>query len=344
MAGTTAERIGIGIVGAGSIARAHHVPGFRAIPGVELVGVVNRSPESSSKAAAEFGFGKTYDHWRELIDDPEVDAVVVATWPYLHAPVTLAALDAGKHVLTQARMAANADEAHDMLGASQDHPELTAMIVPAPTSTWGDRAIERTLADGAIGDLRTVRLVWGGSVSGGAPDPWRRQKRYSGTNIMAVGILYECLARWLGHATSVQARTEIYASTGAGPDGTEHFDVPDYVAISAEFAGRVHATLEISAHAAFGGPNCAHLFGTVGTLRVDFDAKTLELATTASPGYRAVEIRADERQDWHVEAEFIGAIRGQNEVRLTDFATGVRYMDFTDAVAESAGSGQRIAL
>ena len=344
MTGGAADRIGIGMVGAGNISRARHVPGFKAIPGVELVGVVNRTPESSRQAATEFGFGKTYANWRDLIDDKAVNAVVVATWPYLHAPVTLAALDAGKHVLTQARMATDSDEAHEMLAASRDHPELVTMIVPAPTSLWGDRAIERTLAEGAIGDLRTVRVTWGGSVSGGAPDPWRRQKRYSGNNIMAVGILYECMARWLGHASSVQARTEIYVPSGPGLDWTEHFDVPDYVAIQAEFAGRVHATIEISAHASFGGANSAYLFGTKGTLRVDFDAKTLAVATHGVTDYRPVEIRPDERQDWRVEVDFIGAIRGENEVRLTDFATGVRYMEFTDAVNESAATGQRIPL
>src|SRR6185369_1647321 len=122
MAGGT-DRIGIGMIGAGSISRMRHVPGLKAIPGVELVGVVNRSAESSRQAAQEFGFAKTYPDWRALLDDSAVDAVVVATWPYLHAPVTLAALDAGKHVLTQARMAMNGDEAHEMLATSLEHPE-----------------------------------------------------------------------------------------------------------------------------------------------------------------------------------------------------------------------------
>jgi predicted dehydrogenase len=333
------------MIGAGSIARARHVPGFRAIPGVELVGVINRSPESSKQAAKEFGFARTYRNWAELLDDDAVDAVVVSTWPYLHAPVTLEALDAGKHVLTQARMAMDSDQAHEMLAASLEHPDLVTMIVPAPTSIWGDRTIERTLAQGTIGDLRTVRLTWGGSVSGGAADPWRRQKRYSGNNIMAVGILYECISRWLGHASSVQARTEIFVASGPGatPGSVEHFDVPDYVTIQAEFAGRVHATLEISAHASAGGANSAYLFGSTGTLLVDFDAKTLALSKGGG-AFAPVKIPTAERQDWRVEAEFIGAIRGENEVRLTDFATGVRYMEFTDAVNESAGTGQRVAL
>jgi predicted dehydrogenase len=342
MAGGT-NRIGIGMVGAGSIARARHVPGFKAISGVELVGVTNRSPESSERAQTELGFGRTYDTWRDLIDDPKVDAVVVATWPYLHAPVTIAALESGKHVLTQARMAMNADEAHAMLDASREHPELVTMVVPGPASIFADRAISRALADGAIGDLRTVRLTWGGSVSGGAPDPWRRQKRFSGNNILAVGILYECMARWLGHASAVQARTEVYVPSSAADGDLVHYDVPDYVAIQAEFAGRVHATLEISAHATAGGANSAYLFGSRGTLLVDFDAKTLSLSKdggTLAP----LAIRPEDRQDWRVEAEFIGAIRGQNEVTLTNFEDGVRYMEFTDAVNESAATGQRIPM
>jgi predicted dehydrogenase len=339
-----ADRIGIGMVGAGSIARARHVPGFKAIRGVELVGVVNRSPESSEQARQSLGFGRTYANWRELLDDPKVDAVVVATWPYLHAPVTLAALEAGKHVLTQARMAMNSIEAEEMLAASLEHPELTTMIVPAPTSIWGDRAIQRLLAEGALGDLRTMRLTWGGSVSGGAADPWRRQKRFSGNNIMAVGILYECVSRWLGDATSVQARTEVYETAERSANRTNHLDVPDYVAIQAEFPARVHATVEIAAHTANGGANQALLFGTAKTLRVDFDAKTLALAAAGSSDYVPVEIRPGEAQEWRVEAEFVGAIRGQEQVRLTDFATGVRYMRFTDAVNESAQSGQRIPV
>src|SRR6185369_20833 len=143
-------------------------------------------------------------------------------------------------------MAMDGDEAHEMLATSLEHPELTTMIVPAPTSIWGDRAILRVLASGVLGDLRTMRLTWGGSVSGGAPDPWRRQKRFSGNNVMAVGIIAECVGRWLGSALAVQARTEIFDAASVSDGLIEHYDVPDFVAIQAEYPGRVHATIEIS--------------------------------------------------------------------------------------------------
>ena len=142
----------------------------------------------------------------------------------------------------------------------------------------------------------------------------------------------------------MDARTEVFETTMPGPDGVVHTDVPDYVAVLAEFPGRVHATVEIASYAAFGGSNSVLLFGSTGTLRVDLADQRLEIATAVDPAMRPVEIRPEERADWRVEAEFIGAIRGEEEVRLTDFETGVRYMRFTDAVVESAAIGQRVTL
>ena len=107
--------IRIGIVGAGAITRERHLPGFRAIDGVKVVGVCNRHRESASRVAREFDVAKVYGNWEAMIDDDSIDAIVIGAWPYLHCPVTLAALDAGKHVLTQARMAMNAREAQRML-------------------------------------------------------------------------------------------------------------------------------------------------------------------------------------------------------------------------------------
>ncbi len=340
------ERLGIGFIGAGGIARARHVPGFRAIDGVELVGVVNRTRESSAAAAAELGFGRTYGTWRELVDDPAVDAVCVATWPYLHAPVTLAALGAGKHVLTQARMAMDAGEARAMLAASRAHPELVAMVVPSPFGFFCDATVRRMLAAGELGDLRTARITWAGGVAPTGRDQWRRERRHSGNNLMTLGIVYESLARWLGHATDVVAVTENFAPWQEGPDGdVVPADVADHAVVAAHFPGRVVATFEISAYARSEPPNAVTIAGTEGALRVDFGASTLECAS-ADEGWRfePVTVPDEERGDWRVEAEFVGAIRGTERVRLTDFETGVRYMAFTDAVHESARTGCRVGL
>src|SRR5947209_1794984 len=108
----------VGLIGAGANTRLRHIPGLQALPDVEIVAVCNRRPESTVAVAREYGIQHTYDRWQDLIAEPALDAVVIGTWPYLHCPITLAALDAGKHVLTEARLSRTAAEAHRMLAAA----------------------------------------------------------------------------------------------------------------------------------------------------------------------------------------------------------------------------------
>src|SRR5690242_622735 len=103
-----AKPLRLGLIGAGANTRARHIPGFLAIADVELAAVCNRRPESTAAVAREFNIPRQYEHWQELVADPDLDAVVIGTWPYLHCQITLAALEAGKHVLTEARLSMNA--------------------------------------------------------------------------------------------------------------------------------------------------------------------------------------------------------------------------------------------
>ena len=141
----------VGIVGAGDNTRIKHIPGFRAADGVEIVSVCNRSRASSEKVAGQFEIPKVYDNWLELVEADDTDAICIGTWPYMHCPVTLAALENGKHVLCEARMAMNSQEAHTMLAAARKRPHLVTQVVPSPftfkvtppsrstspTATWG---------------------------------------------------------------------------------------------------------------------------------------------------------------------------------------------------------------
>src|SRR4051812_25213139 len=101
----------IGLIGAGGNTRFRHIPGLQALEGVVLHAVCNRRPESTEALAREFQVPHRYSHWEEVIADRDVDAVIIGTWPYLHCPITLSALAAGKHVLTESRMSMNSAEA-----------------------------------------------------------------------------------------------------------------------------------------------------------------------------------------------------------------------------------------
>jgi predicted dehydrogenase len=337
--------IRVGLVGAGGIARSSHVPRLRAIEGVEITGVVASLPTSTRRAADELAIPTAYPTWEDLVADPAIDAVVIATWPYLHAPVSIAALRAGRHVLCEGRMAMNSDEARAMLAASLARPDRVAMLVPGPFSFFADAAIRRLLGEGAIGTPRTFRATWAGAVGPTGHDQWRRERRFSGNNVLTLGILYESVARWLGQAQDVGAVLVNFAPWQAGPDGSPiRADVADHAIVTARFPGNVVGTFEVSAYARFTPPNAVSIFGTEGALHVDLAAQQIALARPAAALAEAIEIPPTERGAWRVEAAFIGAIRGVEPVTLNDFATGVAYMAFTDAVQASAETGARVRL
>ena len=78
------QLVRLGIVGAGGFTRRFHLPNFLKIPGVEVVAVCNRSVESGQEVAQDFNISTVLTDWQELVSLPQVDAVVIGTWP-LHA-------------------------------------------------------------------------------------------------------------------------------------------------------------------------------------------------------------------------------------------------------------------
>lgn len=345
---TTALRIGV--VGAGRNTRLHHIPKLRKIEGVEIVAVANRTRASSEAAAKELNIPRVHDDWRQLVNDPGIDAVVIGTWPYLHCPITLAALAAGKHVLTEARLAMNADEARQMLAASRARPDLVTQVVPGPTTFLADPMVMQLLAEGYIGELQSVDLhVSTGLVNHDAALTWRMSREYSGVNILSMGIWYECISRWVGPATAVMARTRVATPYRKDPERGERraVDVPDHVEVLADLANGAIARLHWSAVAGFmPGPE-VWLYGSEGTLRLEQlerDNLRLSGARRGDKAMAVIEIPEDKKYRWRVEEEFVSAIRGHEPVRRTSFADAVHYMDFSEAVHISSREGRRVAL
>jgi predicted dehydrogenase len=341
------QPVKIGIVGAGNNTRVRHIPGLQAIEGVEIVSVCNRSRESSQQVADKFDIPKVYDDWRELVSADDTNAIVIGTWPYMHREMTCAVLEAGKHVMCEARMAMNAAEAHAMYKASQAQPHLVAQIVPSPFTFRVDRTIQELLADGYVGDLYAVKIR--GTAPGFADDGplhWRHQKELSGLNTLNMGIWYEGSLRWAGPAARVFARTHTFVAQRRHMEtGTMMpADVPDHVDIVADLVNGAQATYEFSAVSGLGPGPGAWLFGSVGTLHFDQPNGRLFGGKRGDKALQEIAIAPEKEGRWRVEEEFIGAIRGQEVIRYTDFATGVQYMEFTEAVARSAASGQLVSL
>ena len=323
----------VGIIGAGKVAQDRNIPRLKDVPGVQVTHAWSRRPETAHGAATRFDIPVVADDWREIAESPEVDAVVVATPPVLHLPATLAALDAGKHVLCQARMARNLAEAQRMCEAASATSLVTVLYPPLP-GLKGDRMVRRLVQrEGYVGEVTEVRVAAMDLPAAVLPH-WRDDPAVVGVNSMILGILAEVTNRWVGPAASVSAAARSHE--GSGP-------VPDSISISAELESGATMSYHLSSQARFGPGSWVAIYGTRGALVYKLFAEELMGASEGDSELRPLEIPSDEVRMQTTDAEFISAIRG-GPPPSPAFDEGLRYMELCEAVAQSAMTGQRVEM
>ena len=337
------DTIRVGFIGAGGNTRSRHIPGLKAQAGVELAAVANRSVASGRKIAREFGIEKVCADWQEVLNDDSIDAICIGTWPYMHETLTVASLEAGKHVMCEARMAMNSAEGHRMLAASRRHPRLTAQIVPSPMTLPFDQTIIAMISGCFIGELIALdaRIAAGSDFPNpNAPFHWRHDRTLSGNNIMSMGIWYEGMMRWVGPMKTVNAVGQSVINHRRDESGRRQAStIPDHVDITGELELGGQMRLNVTTVAGLAAyPIDIHIFGSEGTLRL-YQAPggqtTLAAGKRGDQRLKDVKIPKSKQGVWRVEEEFINAIRGKEEITHTDFATAVKYMEWTDAVTMS---------
>lgn len=347
------ETIRVGFIGAGANTALQHIPGLRAQDGVDLVGVANRTLESSKIAADKFEIGDPYPTWLDLLEDPDIDAVCIGTWPYMHSTITLAALDNGKHVLCEARMAMNGSEARDMLAASIANPDLVTQVVPPPHLMACEQFLIDLITDGYIGDVVNVniRVTDGSAYPDSDTDAhWRHLRELSGNNVMTTGIWYENLMRLVGPASSVSANAQIVVPHRRGWDGNRTaMTIPDQLDVIYSLAGGGSVNMSVTTvSGTFVPPTEIWIFGTEGTLRIVTNGLSVDpviFGTRKGDDTMAeIDVPGEKRGGWRVEEEFINAIRGIEPVTRSNFTDSLKYMEFTDAIQESWQTGMRVYL
>ena len=344
------ESIRVGLIGAGTNTRVRHIPGLQAVEGVEIVAVANRSRESGQRVADEYGIAQVYDRWADLLAAPDVDAVCIGTWPYMHKILVLAALEQEKHVLTEARLAMNAAEARDMLAAARHKPNLVTQVVPAPFTLEVDRTVQDLIAEGYAGDVLAVDAAVGSAfIDPDAPFMWRHDRNLSGYNIMLTGAWYECLTRLLGPATSVTAVTRVNVPARLDSSGTRRIiTVPDQVEVLYELSSSSIVHLRVSEVTGLAPRDAVWIWGTGGTLQIEVvnngEAAYLRGGRKGDSSLSPIDIPPERKGGWRVEEEFINAIRGLEPVTHNTFETGVQYMEFTEGLTRSAQTRKTVYL
>lgn len=139
-----------GLIGAGDIARKRVAPAIKSIENSELYAVSRARPELAAAFAAEFEVPRWHGDWRSLVADESIDAVYIATPVWLHAEQTIAAANAGKHILCEKPMALNGADCGRMIDACKANNVKLGVAYYRRFYPVLER-VRELLADGTIG-------------------------------------------------------------------------------------------------------------------------------------------------------------------------------------------------
>ena len=234
------SKVGVGVIGVGGISSHVHLPGLRLSPHAEVVALCDSDSERLLQQARAYGVAHTFSAYEELLQDPAVDAVIIATPTFLHAPIALAALAAGKHVLVEKQLGMNYAETVQMYEAAQragvrHMTAFTYRFVPAM------RYLKHLVAQGAIGlprHLRIARIQDMSETSLG----WRQHRSLAGSG--EVGDMgahrIDFCHDVIGPIARVVSLTRTFVPQRTGRDGKPvPADVEDFAVFLAEFADGV---------------------------------------------------------------------------------------------------------
>ncbi|HUT24275.1 MAG TPA: Gfo/Idh/MocA family oxidoreductase, partial [Sumerlaeia bacterium] len=240
------KTIRIGVIGLG-IGR-HHAASYRQHPCAEIVAVADTDKKRLEEVGESLGVAKRYVSGEEMLKAEDLDVVTVATPNKFHAPLTVAALKAGCHVLCEKPMAMTAAEARRMLQASRK-ARRRLMINFSYRFTEQSWALKKQVDTGILGDVYFARTVWHRRRGMPGFGGWFGQKALSGGGpLIDLGVHRLDLALWLmGYPKPVWVMGSAYdpIASAAAKRARKKFDVEDLAVGMVKFDNG--ATLEVEA-------------------------------------------------------------------------------------------------
>ncbi|REK18828.1 MAG: gfo/Idh/MocA family oxidoreductase [Planctomycetota bacterium] len=161
----------------------------------EVKAIASRDKSKAERAAKRLKIPQAYGSYEELLNDPEIDAVYNPLPNHLHVRWSIAALEAGKHVLCEKPIGLSANEGQELVDAAKEHPELKVMeaFMYRHHPQW--QRAKQLATDGSIGELRTVQSFF--SYYNDDADNIRNQSEIGGGGLFDIGCYCISLARFL---------------------------------------------------------------------------------------------------------------------------------------------------
>jgi predicted dehydrogenase len=349
------DTVRVGIIGAGGIARHHHVPSLLKHPAARIVAICDVNRASASALAADLGIDGTYTDYLNMLERVPLDAVVVATSNDQHAPASLAAIRRGLHVLCEKPLALDASGARALVEAAAAAGVVTAVNFsyrPNPAV----RYIKDIIVSGDLGQIYEVSFQY---LQGYLADPdapllsgtvWRVQKKHAGLGVLGdLGSHLIDLARfWFGEIVAVQSMQRTFVHERPTADGGRIVSDGDDVTVALlDFAAGMVATFQTSWSAVpWGNHQRVEIYGSKGSIiyenenqrsiRAVFGSEMAKYRTLAEI---PVPQQYHDRTRSHAEGFVDAVLKGQAYV--PGFAEGARCQEILDAIAATSISGGR---
>lgn len=338
--------IHIGVVGVRNIGMGH-IRRAADVPGCEVVAVADTDAEHRRQAQTEFGIGKGFATAAELFADSAVDAVVLAVPNALHMPLTVQALEAGKHVLVEKPVTRSTAEADAILEA-RDRTGLTVMVGMNQRFSPENYGLRNAIRAGAIGVFQYGKTFWRcrrvHEGLWGRGDWFFDPETSGGGPLLDLGIHRLDLALFfLGFpkAKSVTGITTSGLGTLEAQKRGKRYFIEDGGIGLIRFDDGSALELEASYFQNDLAPGQGTiLYGTKGSLQTAADTP---LIADDAEGTTPVDFTPDTEAPTHCVEHFVRVLRGEEELASTveQARAGVRIVE---ALYQSAATGREVAL
>ena len=292
----------IGIIGCGKIAQVRHIPEYAENPYAELAGFYDLNTQRAAELAAQYG-GKAYESAEAMLADPAIDAVSVCVANHAHAPITIAALKAGKHVLCEKPMATTLEECEEMVRTAHEAGKF--LMIGHNQRLAKAHAVAKELIDqGMIGRIITFRTTFGhGGPETWSVDPgkntWFFDKNKAAMGAMAdLGIHKTDLIQFLTGQHVVRTTARVVTLDKKDASG-QLIGVDDNAICIYEMSGGTMGTMTASWTYYGAEDNSTILYGEKGIMRIYDDSAhsiVVKLADGTEKVYDVEQIQTNDNQ------------------------------------------------
>jgi predicted dehydrogenase len=266
------------------------VPGFRLVPGIEVVAVASGRLERAQAVASQHGIPHAFDDYRHMLDNVDVDLVSIVTPPYLHYEMVLEAARRGLHVICEKPLALNATEAEGMLEA-MDARGLVHAVDHEFRYYRALAAFKAEVDRGALGEPRLARVVWRSDARSTAHKVgyswWSERERGGGVLGAVASHWIDAFRWWFGEPHDIASQTATFVPLRVDDSGTEREVTSEDTASLSMRLGPSGTLGSIDVSMAVGPPGVrVEAYGTQGALIMD----SYESLTFIGPGQPPREV------------------------------------------------------